>query len=366
MKAKEIINIMDMWANPSLIDSWDNTGFQIGDEDKKVNKILLSLDLDRKSLDMAIDGGYDMIINHHPLIFKPLKSINSSSPKGKMILDIIRNDIIVYNAHSNLDLAKNGVNDELANLIDLKDIKILRETVKENLVKLAVYTPKTHAGQVRKSLGDIGVGHIGDYSHCTFNGEGIGTFLPMENTNPYIGSIGKIEEVEEIKIETILREEDIDRVLTELMNVHPYEEVAYDLYPLLNKGESYGYGRIGEIEEIELMDFAGFIKDALETENITIYGQQNRKIKRVALCGGSGSEFIIDAYKSGADVYITGDIKYHDAQLAHELGLTIIDAGHYHTEKVILPVIKKYLKDKIDKSMEVKVLMEPGLPYKVY
>lgn len=357
---------MNMWTRPALIDNWDNTGFQIGNANKKINKILLSLDLDRKSLNKAINEGYDMIISHHPFIFKPLKSITSNNHKGKMILDIIQNDIIVYNAHSNLDLAENGVNDELAKLMRLRNPKILKEIISEELVKLAVYTPKTHAELIRKTLGDVGAGYIGQYSHCTFNGEGVGTFLPMENTNPYIGTIGKIEEVEEIKIETILKRKDIDIVLNELINVHPYEEVAYDLYPLLNKTQSYGYGRVGEVEERTLVDFIGFIKNILQTESVTVYGEKNKKIKKVALCGGSGSEFIIDAYNSGADVYITGDIKYHDAQFAHELGLTIIDAGHYHTEKVVLPVVKKYLKDKVDKNIEITTFMESGLPYRIY
>ncbi|MBU5313582.1 Nif3-like dinuclear metal center hexameric protein [Tissierella carlieri] len=263
MKAKEIIELMNDWALPILIDHWDNTGFQIGDENKEVNRILVALDLDMEVYEKAVKEDFDMIITHHPLIFKPISSITTSNYKGKLIHDLIRNEIVIYNAHTNLDQAENGVNDELAKLLEL----------------------------------------------CN------PTALKLSN---------------------------------------------------LDFESSYGYGKVGDIKEIELVDYIKQIKEKLNTDSLIVYGNQERKINRVAICGGSGSEFIYDAYKQKACIYITGDIKYHDAQLGAELGLTIIDAGHYHTEKVILPVIKEYLEKEKNCNIYVEIWERPSPLYKIY
>lgn len=357
---------MDKWVPSKLIDSWDNTGFQIGDEEREVKKVLVALDLDRPTLKKAIEENYQMVITHHPLIFKPLNRINSKDYTGRLIMDIIKNDIVVYNAHSNLDMAIDGVNDELARMFNLKDSKILRKVYHDELVKLAVYTPKDYADQIRFALGNSGAGHIGNYSHCTFNSDGIGTFLPTADAKPYIGKVGTLEKVEEVKVESILKREDLSHILAEVKKAHPYEEVAYDVYPLLNEGTAYGYGRVGYIEETEAEEFIYQVKDKLKVSDLTAYGNIDGTVSKVALCGGSGSNFIYDAHKAKADIYITGDLKYHDAQLAQELGMILLDAGHFHTEKIILPVIKKYLLEKLGEELSIKVLMESSLPEKTY
>lgn len=263
MKAKEIIELMNAWASPELIDYWDNTGFQIGDENKEVNRVLVALDLDREVYEKAIEEHFHMIITHHPLIFKPVSNIITSNYKGKLIYDLIMNGIIVYNAHTNLDQAKGGVNDKLAKLLGL-------------------YNP-----------------------------------IPLKLNS-------------------------------------------------LEFKSPYGYGKVGDIKEIELVDYIKEIKEKLNTPHLTVYGNQERKVNRVAVCGGSGAEFIYDAYKQKASIYITGDIKYHEAQLGAELGLTIIDAGHYHTEKVILPVIKEYLEKETNNNIYVEVLEKPSPLYRIY
>lgn len=345
MKAIDIIKIMNKWAPASLIDEWDNTGFQVGDPNREVKKVLISLDLDREAFEKALEEGAEMIITHHPLIFKPIKSIVYNSYKEKLIYDLIKNDIVVYNAHTNLDLAHKGVNDTLASLFGLKNVEPLKKVKEEGLYKFVVFVPKSHGDIIRKVLGEEGAGFIGNYSHCTYNIEGIGTFMPQEGTSPYIGEANKLEEVEEVRIETIVKEGDISRIVGKVISAHPYEEVAYDIYPLLNKGDVYGYGRVGDLDRISLTSFLDIVKEKLQVSNLMVYGDINKDITRVALCGGSGASLIYDAYRKKADVYITGDVKYHDAQYANELGLTIVDAGHYHTEKVILPVIAKYLEE---------------------
>ncbi len=258
MKAKDIIKSLDEFAPAFLKDDWDNTGFQLGDDEKEINKILISLDLDNDILDYAIEKDIDMIINHHPIIFEPLKNITNLTPKGKLLQKLIKNDILVYNAHTNLDKTKNGVNDVLTDIFDLNNIEIL------------------------------------------FNTE-----------------------------------------------------------------EGYGHGRVGDIDSIKLTDFIEIVKEKLDIKDIIVFGEVDRIIKRVALCGGSGGDFINEVFDKNADIYLTGDVKYHEAQDGVALGLTILDAGHYHTEKVILPVLKDYLNKKYS-DLEIELYIESSPKYKIY
>ncbi len=366
MKAIEIVGLLDRWAPRHLVEKWDNTGFQIGDPEKEVEKVLLSLDLTEEVFQKALEIKAHMIITHHPLIFNSLKSITRLNPKEKLIYNIIKEDIVVYNAHTNLDLTLNGVNDTLAQVLEIKKTKPLNVAYEEPLYKLVVFVPNNHSDKIRNILGDEGAGWIGNYSHCTYNIEGIGTFMPQEGTNPYIGKTYELEKVEETRIETIVQKKDLKRVLNKMIKAHPYEEVAYDIYPLVNQGEIFGYGRIGEIEKIPLSNYLDKIKKKLKVDHLIVYGFMEKDIKKVAVCGGSGSSFIYDAYLHGADIYITGDIKYHDAQYGQELGLTIVDAGHYHTEKVILPVIEEYLYEKTKGALQMEIFDKSSPNYVVY
>ncbi len=366
LKAKEIIKLLDNWAKPYLIDHWDNTGFQIGNPENEVNKIILALDLDHKVLEKAKNIGANMIITHHPIIFKPLNKITTINYQEKLIYDIIKEDIVVYNAHTNLDLVDGGVNDVLADLLELKKVNPLSISYTEPLYKIVVFVPNAYADKVRSALGEAGAGWTGNYSHCTYNVEGLGTFMPRNGTNPFIGEVNKLEEVDETRIETIVEKRNLNKALSKMIKVHPYEEVAYDVYPLKNKGKEYGYGRIGNIGEMSLEKFLNVVKERLEVNPIKIYGYNEKPIKRVAVCGGSGASFIYDAYKKGADVYVTGDIKYHDAQLGYKLGLIVVDANHYDTEKVILPKVKDYICEKTQNLVEVIIHKESSPPVTIF
>src|SRR5690606_12429725 len=227
-----------------------------------------------------------MIITHHPIIFKPLERITRQSYKERLIYDIIKEDIVVYNAHTNLDLTPGGVNDVLANTLGISDHEPLKATYEEPLYKLVVFVPKDYAAIIRKVLGDEGAGFIGNYSHCTYNVEGIGTFMPLEGTNPFIGEAYNLEEVEEIRIETVVKEADLKKIVNKVIAAHPYEEVAYDIYPLLNKRNIYGYGGIGNIDRMPLNKFLDIIKEKLDVDRLMVYGNINRDVERVALCGG--------------------------------------------------------------------------------
>jgi dinuclear metal center YbgI/SA1388 family protein len=366
MLARDIIERIYELAPRILIDSWDNTGLQLGREDKEVSKVLLTLDLTREAVNDAINHNVDMIITHHPVFFDKIKSLTANSNKGKVIYDIIKNDIVVLSAHTNLDVCIGGVNDVLANLFELNDISILKKTYQEKLFKLVVYVPDDYSERVRDAISNEGAGWIGNYSHCTYNLKGIGTFMPREGTNPFIGSTGKLEEVKETRIETIVKESIVKNVIDKMIEAHPYEEVAYDIYPLVNAGKAYGYGRIGYLkEEIDLKTFANTVKDKLNCNDIRVYGDLNKRIRKVAVCGGSGGDFVEEAKRKGADVYITGDIKYHTGQLSKELDMVIIDAGHYNTERIILPYLKGYLEKIFNKDIEVIISDINSAPYTV-
>ncbi|SDZ20296.1 dinuclear metal center protein, YbgI/SA1388 family [Proteiniborus ethanoligenes] len=365
MLAKDIIKLINNIAPSKLIDKkWDNSGLQIGSLEKKVKKILLALDISPITVKYALDNQIDMILSHHPFFFTPIKSISSDEIKGKMIVDLVNNDIVVYSAHTNLDSAENGVSEILAKKLKLRDISVLSNSFTEKLYKVVVYVPISHKDSVRDAMTNQGAGFIGNYSHCTFNITGTGTFMPREGTNPYIGEANRLEFVQEERIEAIVSDEGLTKVLDSMLKAHPYEEVAYDIYELYNKGKDYGYGRVGVLEkESTLLDFAKQVKETLNCDSIKVYGDTSRITKRIAICGGSGIDFLNDVHFSGADTYVTGDIKYHDAQIALEKNIALIDAGHFYTENLAMSYIKNYLDEMTKGKVSTISFEEKSIPF---
>jgi dinuclear metal center YbgI/SA1388 family protein len=365
----DIFKIIEAWAPKSFAYDWDNIGLQIGSHTKPVKKIMVTLDVLETVVDEAIENEVDLIIAHHPLFFKPLNQINLDHWRGRLIKKLIDHDITVFAAHTNLDVATGGVNDMLADLLGLENKDILVETNQESLYKIAIYVPETHVSAITDALSNEGAGHIGNYSDCTFQTNGTGTFKPLSGANPFIGELDKIESVQEVKVETIVKNSNLSNTLTAIINAHPYEEVAYDVYPLNNKGESYGLGRIGTVKEaISLKEFIEQVKKVFEIDKVRVSGNLDSKVKRVAILGGSGEKYMYAALHKKADVYITGDMTFHFAQEAIEMGISVIDAGHY-IEQVMKQGTKKYLEEKIsqeatlDKSIEIMVSKKNTDPF---
>jgi dinuclear metal center YbgI/SA1388 family protein len=354
----DIISIMENIAPPYLAEEWDNVGLQVGDKNKEVRKIMVCLELNGGIIDECIKENIDMVITHHPLIFKPLKKLVASDPIVDIINKLIRNDINLYCAHTNLDIAIGGTSDYLAQLLNLKDLNPLSVTHVEKYCKLVIFTPENNVEDIRDAIGKVGAGNIGNYSHCTYQTKGLGTFMPLKGANPYIGNIEELEKVVEYRLETIVPMKRLNDVVNAMLKAHPYEEVAYDIIPLDNNIESLGLGRIGYLDKsMELKELALKLKDILNADNVKMIGEESHNVKKIAICTGSGSEFIKDAYKNKCDCYITGDIKYHEAQLAKELGISIIDAGHYETENIICTPIKERLLNEFQKNKyEVEVI----------
>ncbi|MDQ0339657.1 dinuclear metal center YbgI/SA1388 family protein [Caldalkalibacillus uzonensis] len=344
--AQTVIQWLEQFAPKSLAVEKDPIGLQIGTLNKKVNKVLITLDVTPAVVEEAIAKGAGLIIAHHPPVFRPLAHLRTDLPQGKVLARLLQHDIAVYAAHTNLDVAPGGLNDWLAQRLELSDVEVLAPTQHETLKKLMVFVPRDHEAQVRQALGDAGAGHIGNYSHCTFRTDGIGTFKPGEGTNPFIGSQGEIEQVEEVKIETIFPASIEKQVIQAMIKAHPYEEVAYDIYQLDQPGEARGLGRIGYLkQEISLQAFAAQVKEAFDVPFCRVVGPLDAPVKKVAVLGGDGNKYVQQALFKGADVLVTGDVYFHTAQDALMAGLKLVDPGH-HAEKVMIRGLQQVLTEK--------------------
>ncbi len=332
MKLNELISPLEKLAPPFLQEPYDNSGLLIGNPEMEIDKALICLDVTEDILDEAIAENCQIIISHHPIIFKGLKRITGKNMVERIVAKAIKNDMAIYAIHTNLDNVKNGVNSILCEKLGVLNPQIL--SPKEGVLrKLVTFCPKENAAKVRDAIFDAGAGHIGDYDKCSFNSGGSGSFRALEGTNPYVGEKGKLHFEEEARIESIYPVYLENEILKALKAAHPYEEVAFDVYPLLNVHENVGAGMIGELETgMDEMAFLQKLKDVAGSACIRHSGLLGKKIKKVAVCGGSGSFLIQDAIRANADIFVSGDIKYHDFFEADNK-IVIADMGHYESEQ---------------------------------
>ncbi|MCI7069653.1 MAG: Nif3-like dinuclear metal center hexameric protein [Bacteroides pyogenes] len=344
MKIKEIVSALERFAPLPLQDGFDNAGLQIGLTDAEATGALLCLDVTEAVLDEAIALGYNLVIAHHPLMFKGCKSITGKDYVERCILKAIKNDIVVYAMHTNLDNARNGVNFKIAEKIGLKNLRVLAP--KENsLLKLVTFVPVAEADKVRRALFAAGCGNIGNYDSCSYNSEGEGTFRANAEARPFCGEIGELHREPEVRIETILPVYKEREAVKALLNAHPYEEPAFDLYPLKNDWKQMGAGLVGELEEPETeLEFLKRIKRIFEVECLRHNKLSGREIEKVALCGGAGAFLLPEAIRSGADVFITGEIKYHD-YFGHEEEILMAEIGHYESEQYTKEIFYSIIRD---------------------
>src|SRR6056297_723695 len=369
MKREKLLNILRVEFPNEYAEDWDNTGFMIDCGRRSYECILTALELTPEVMREAVEKGCDLVITHHPLIFKPIRSFDASLAEDRLVMDCIKNDISVFSIHTNCDNHKGGTNDYLSDLIGLEGTEALNP-LKRAYCKFVVFVPTEHASAVIEKMGEMGGGSIGSYSNCTFSTKGTGSFKPLDGANPHLGEIGKIEIVDEMRVETILPFEKIEAVVEKVRSVHPYEEMAYDIIPLENIRKDSGGGRVGKLTEpTRLKELLERLKNVLSAEILKYTGDENRIIERVGLCTGSGSDFIRDAYKSGVECFLTGDIKYHDAQFARMNNLALVDIGHYESEDFFKHLIKKMLSEEIASTgckCEINVSDADINPFKYY
>ena len=360
MICKDVIYYLESWAPKEIAWESDNVGLQVGAASRRLKNILLSLDLTPSVIEEAINRNCNLIITHHPLLYYPLHKIETDNDqKSKMVEKLIKNNITLYSTHTNLDAAKGGVSYQLANKLKLQNLCFLKH-LNGNQVKLVVFVPASHINQVADAIHNHGGGVIGEYSHCSFRPAGTGTFRGSISSNPTTGTKGKLEKVDEIKLEVLLDSFRLNKVISAMNQVHPYEEVAYDLYPLKNENVNYGMGVIGELSKpMTANDFLKHVITSLKLKNLRYTNGTKQRIKKVAVCGGSGSELIPNALKNQVDAFITADIKYHSFQDA-EGKLLLIDAGHYETEIFCIDEIQKRLKKFLINNSKTKVFKFRG------
>jgi len=360
MTGIEIIKYLEEWAPKGIAWVKDNVGLQVGDPEVKIKNIMISLDLKEEVIESALKESCNLIVTHHPLLFRPLKNLDFAKNKNAVMIEkMIKNNITLYSAHTNLDFTKQGVSYQLAKRLSLKNIKFLKNLSSKQF-KLAVFVPDSHINRVAEAIHQAGGGIIGEYSHCSFRTSGIGTFRGSESSNPSVGKNKKIVSVEEIKLEVLVDEWKLNQIINSMKKVHPYEEVAYDIFPLNNDNVNYGMGAIGNLNrEMEINDFLNFISSKLKTPGLRYVKSRTRKIKTVAVCGGSCGELVDEAIRQDADAFVTADLKYHTFQDAKGK-ILLVDAGHYETEAPILDEIKKRLELFLNKNRKIKVLKFKG------
>lgn len=347
---RTIANALERWAPPGSAQSYDNVGLQVGDASRSVETALLALDMTPQVLDEAKQSGAQLIITHHPLLFNGIDRVTTDGFVNTLALRLAEAGIALYSIHTNLDAAPGGVSFALAERLGLTEVGFL-DGFEETLYKLATFVPEDHFEPVRAALAEAGAGRIGNYEACAFTTDGTGYFRPGADTDPHIGEAGgELESAAERKLEVEVARWNLGTVLQALQNAHPYEEVAYDVYPVQQKNSRAGLGAIGQLETPMLLsDFLQRVADRLDAGSLRYAGDPEAPVERVAVCGGAGSDFIGTARSAGADAYVTADVTYH--QFFEVLGsdgtpeMALIDPGHYETEALTEALLRNWLRD---------------------
>lgn len=345
MTIAAITRFLDEWAPPGLQESYDNAGLLVGEANHTCTGVLVSLDITEAVIQDALDKGCNLIVAHHPIIFEGLKRLTGNTYVERTVMMALRNKVALYATHTNLDNISDGVNKKIADTIGLQNATILAP--KEHLLKkLYVFVPHQHAAVLRNALFEAGAGHIGQYDSCSYNVEGTGTFRGLAGTQPFAGQQGKIHQEPETKVEVIFPAWKQAAIVDAMRKVHPYEEVAYDVVALENTFREVGSGMIGTLAEpMEEMAFLQHLKQCMQTECIRHTQLLGQAIQKVALCGGAGSFLLPQAIRAGADIFITGDFKYHQFFDA-DGKLLIADIGHFESEQFTIQLIAEKLQEK--------------------
>lgn len=332
MKLRDITAFIEKHAPLSFQESYDNSGLQVGDYSAEIHGALITLDITEEVISEAISKGFNLVIGHHPVIFNSIKSITGKDMTERILQMAIKNDIAIYVAHTNIDVVKNGVSGKMAEIIGMSNCRVL-DPLAGKLKKLVVFVPTEYAEKVRNAIFDGGAGVIGNYDYCSFNVTGKGTFRGGPESVPFAGKRGELHEEDEVRMEMVFPDNVKGSVITALLNAHPYEEVAYDLYSIENKYPELGLGIIGELKEpMSEKDFFELLKKRFNTGVIKHSAWRGKQIKKVALCGGAGSSLLRKALSQKADIFVSGDFKYHQFFDA-ENKIIIADIGHFESEQ---------------------------------
>ena len=347
---RDIIDVMEEIAPAFLAQDWDNAGLQVGHQAWQVNRIWVALDATEDLVAKAALQKVSLLITHHPLIFRPIEAVDLETSTGRIIQAALQKKLAIFCAHTNLDSTIGGVNDALAERLELHDTRVLKSPDQSDLYKLVVFVPEGYEEEILDALFESGAGKTEKYTHTSFRTRGIGTFRPGVTAKPFKGRIGEISHESEYRIETLVQKKDLSRAIRALDRAHPYDEMAYDVYATGAVEAKVGLGRIGNLEQALTLDaFARIIKGTLGLNTVKVTGDPRQTIRRVAVCSGSGRGLLEDFFSSDAQVYVSGDLGYHDGRKAEALGRALIDIGHFASEHLVVESLTACLQKAVSK-----------------
>jgi len=349
MKLKEMTPILEALAPLRLAEEWDNVGLLAGDYEMSVKRIMLTIDMTLPVFEEAKKKNIDLILAYHPPVWEPLKKIIAGRGAAPLLHEAIRRNMAIYALHTALDSVRGGVNDVLAEIVGIADSQVLvaPKTQTGKMCKLVVFLPESDLAKVSEAIFAAGAGHIGDYQKCSFRSRGAGTFQGGADTKPALGQAGQFEQADELRLEAIVPADRIAPVVKAMVQTHSYEEAAYDIYPLMDGPQDQGLGRFGDLSEaVSVDDLVAKIKKKLKINSVGIIGPRRGRVKRAAVCAGSCGTMFRDVIKQNCDFYLTGELKHHHALEIQQAGLTTVCVGHSNSERIVLPVIAKQLRQK--------------------
>ena len=330
----EVVDFLEKVAPLRLAAEWDNVGLLLGDRAAEIRRLMTCLTVTPDVVAEAIEAGAGLIVTHHPILFRPIQRVTASTPEGRMVLDLIRGRVAVYSAHTAFDNSQEGINETLARRLNLLEVVPMRRRSGPRECKVVVFVPEADLGAVMDAMFAAGAGNIGPYSQCSFRLDGTGTFFGSETTHPAVGQKGRCEEVSEWRLEAICGEADVDGVIAAIRRFHSYEEPAYDVYPLRAKVSTTGEGRSGRLPRATpLRALATMVKAVVNARLVQIVGDPERNVERAAIVCGAGGEFLADAVDARSDVFLTGEMRFHDQLAARARGMALLLPGHYATER---------------------------------
>lgn len=363
MKLLDVIKHIEDFAPLAIQESWDNGGLIVGDVNQEISGVVVCLDVSESVVDEAIEQGCNLVLSHHPIIFKGVKKLTEATAEQRVIRKAIKNDIAIYAAHTSLDNSQCGINAYLAEKLGLSNVSILAPK-EDFLYKVVTYVPTFHAEQVRNAMFQAGAGGIGNYESCSYNIDGKGSFLAGEGANPFVGKVGEVHFEDEVRIETVAPKHKLSSVIRALLAAHPYEEPAYDVFQTQIPWQQAGLGVIGELENAMTEDkFFELLKAVFHTPTFRHSPRLGKQVKKIAICSGSGADFIRNAKAVGVDAYLTGDVSYHRF-FEHDNQMLIVDLGHAETELPTKELFCRELNRRINELRVVASLREtPQMQY---
>jgi len=342
---QDIVASLFELAPANLAADWDNVGLLAGDPSAPVSGVAVALDPTPAAVAAAARAGAQLLVTHHPILFSPLRRVRTDEPEGEIIAAALRAGVAICAMHTNADRVRGGLNDLLAQGLRLRDVEVLEPSPPAGLLKLAVFVPLDQADAVRQAMAAAGAGRLGDYAECSFGSLGTGTYRPLPGAQPYAGAVGELAHAEELRLEMLVPRRTLPAILSAMLAAHPYEEVAYDLYPLENSFPGAGDGRIGRLDPPRsLQALAQTAQKFLQAPALRVVGEPERTINTVAVASGSAGNLVARAAARGAEAMLLGECQHHHVLLARQLGLALLEAGHHTTERLVIPYFVTYLK----------------------